>query len=269
MSYSNPDSKAAQLRATDRAHVVAIDTQIHELQERIRVLQTEREPCQQRLDAYRYPVLTLPNEITSGIFLHFIPPYPACPPLRGIASPTSLTHICRKWREIALTSPRLWRAFCTGYTAHHLAPSPHAPIYWQHVQLDLAADDVALINGPMPLLESLCLDVDFDYTHPATTARDFPRLRSVALYGGIHGNWLPISQLTSLTFQDVEPTNYYLPILQEAVNLVRLHLIDCDTDVPPQTNVKLDQLQTLVLVRPYEDVEGAACQIVMKPALAD
>ncbi|KAJ7641164.1 hypothetical protein FB45DRAFT_712335, partial [Roridomyces roridus] len=56
------------------------------------------------------PVLTLPNEITSEIFVHFLPPYPVCPPMTGLDSPTSLTHICRQWREIALATPKLWRA---------------------------------------------------------------------------------------------------------------------------------------------------------------
>ncbi|KAJ7641171.1 hypothetical protein FB45DRAFT_714809, partial [Roridomyces roridus] len=60
----------------------------------------------------------LPNEITSEIFLHFLPPYPACPPLTGLGSPTSLTHICRKWREISWATPKLWRAFSTAYKAN-------------------------------------------------------------------------------------------------------------------------------------------------------
>ncbi|KAJ7854619.1 hypothetical protein B0H13DRAFT_1480666, partial [Mycena leptocephala] len=57
------------------------------------------------------PVLTLPNEIISEIFVHFLPIYPRFPPLHGSLSPTSLTHICRKWHEIALATPLLWRAF--------------------------------------------------------------------------------------------------------------------------------------------------------------
>jgi hypothetical protein len=65
---------------------------------------------QQRLDSYRYPVLTLPNEIVSELFIHFLPIYPSCPPLTGILSPSTLTQICREWREIALATPALWRA---------------------------------------------------------------------------------------------------------------------------------------------------------------
>ncbi|KAJ7641150.1 hypothetical protein FB45DRAFT_862401 [Roridomyces roridus] len=76
----------------------------------------ERDESQQRLDAYRYPVLTLPNEIVSEIFVHTLPLYPACPPLMGPASPIPLAHICRKWREIAVSTPGLWRSICaTAY----------------------------------------------------------------------------------------------------------------------------------------------------------
>ncbi|KAJ7106445.1 hypothetical protein C8R43DRAFT_906192, partial [Mycena crocata] len=56
------------------------------------------------------PVLTLPNEIVAEIFLHFLPDYPECPSPTGLFSPTILTHICRKWREIACATPSLWRA---------------------------------------------------------------------------------------------------------------------------------------------------------------
>ncbi|KAJ7187792.1 hypothetical protein C8R46DRAFT_1340738 [Mycena filopes] len=66
--------------------------------------------AQERLDAYKYPVLTLPPEIVSEIFTHFLPTYPDCPPLTGTFSPTRLTHICRAWREISLGTPSLWRA---------------------------------------------------------------------------------------------------------------------------------------------------------------
>nr|GAT47055.1 predicted protein [Mycena chlorophos] len=68
----------------------------------------ERRGEQSRTDAY--PVLTLPGEIITEIFQHYLPPYPDCAPLFGEGSPLCLTHICRLWREIARKSPRLWRA---------------------------------------------------------------------------------------------------------------------------------------------------------------
>jgi hypothetical protein len=42
--------------------------------------------------------LTLPNEIVSEIFVHFVPPYPESPAFTGILSPATLSQICRQWR---------------------------------------------------------------------------------------------------------------------------------------------------------------------------
>ncbi|KAJ7186379.1 hypothetical protein C8R46DRAFT_1341827 [Mycena filopes] len=56
------------------------------------------------------PIPNLPPEIASEIFLHFLPVYPECPPPSGSTSPVLLPQICRHWREIALSTPRLWRA---------------------------------------------------------------------------------------------------------------------------------------------------------------
>ncbi|KAJ7608227.1 hypothetical protein FB45DRAFT_1067598 [Roridomyces roridus] len=53
-------------------------------------------------------MLTLPSEITSEIFTHFLPPYPQRPPLAGPHFPWSLLQICRQWRDVALTIPTLW-----------------------------------------------------------------------------------------------------------------------------------------------------------------
>ncbi|KAJ7780182.1 hypothetical protein DFH07DRAFT_794099 [Mycena maculata] len=58
----------------------------------------------------KYPVLTLPPEIVSEIFTHLLPVYPLRPPTSVLRSPTILSHICSRWREIALTTLALWRA---------------------------------------------------------------------------------------------------------------------------------------------------------------
>ncbi|KAJ7130371.1 hypothetical protein C8R44DRAFT_872182 [Mycena epipterygia] len=97
--------------AADRACIAAIRARIEELEARdSRPLQEEMDSAQGRLDSYTYPVLTLPNEIMSEIFVHFLPVYPKRPPLIGLLSPALLGQICRKWREIALSTPELWRA---------------------------------------------------------------------------------------------------------------------------------------------------------------
>jgi hypothetical protein len=94
----------------DRARVADLDAQISHLERSLSALREEKNLAQERLDSYKYPVLTLPNEIVSEIFIHSLPAYPEYPPLTGLHSPTLLTHICRRWREIALGAPALWRA---------------------------------------------------------------------------------------------------------------------------------------------------------------
>ncbi|KAF8207828.1 hypothetical protein K438DRAFT_345499 [Mycena galopus ATCC 62051] len=57
-----------------------------------------------------YPVLTLPNEITSEIFVHCLEPlfsHDGSTP-NPLDVPMVLLHVCRKWRYIALSTPGLW-----------------------------------------------------------------------------------------------------------------------------------------------------------------
>ncbi|KAJ7720934.1 hypothetical protein B0H16DRAFT_380717 [Mycena metata] len=96
--------------AADHARIAVIRAKILELERSLSSLNEESDLLQHRLDSYTYPVLTLPNELVSEIFLHFLPVYPQPPPIIGRSSPNVLGQICRKWREIAFRTPALWRA---------------------------------------------------------------------------------------------------------------------------------------------------------------
>ncbi|KAJ7700315.1 hypothetical protein B0H17DRAFT_1128738 [Mycena rosella] len=109
-SATGATEATASERAADRARVEGLEAQILEPQHTLGALQQEKDLAQGRLDVYRYPVLTLPNEIVSEIFIHFLPIYPHRSPLIGPRSPALLGQICRKWRDIALSTPELWRA---------------------------------------------------------------------------------------------------------------------------------------------------------------
>ncbi|KAJ7156540.1 hypothetical protein C8R43DRAFT_414589, partial [Mycena crocata] len=89
----------------DRARLKGVEAEILQLEQSLRLLRMERHCIEARLDR-RYPILTLPNEIVSEIFLHSLPTYLDC----RLLSPTLLTHLCHKWRQIALATPALWRA---------------------------------------------------------------------------------------------------------------------------------------------------------------
>lgn len=100
----------ASERAAVRTQIEEIDAQMVEMERSFGCLQEKRNSLRGRLDTYRYPVLNLPNEVVSEIFVRFLPVYPKRAPAFGPLSPTLLTQICHKWREIALSTPALWRA---------------------------------------------------------------------------------------------------------------------------------------------------------------
>ncbi|KAJ7762607.1 hypothetical protein B0H16DRAFT_1263925, partial [Mycena metata] len=71
-----------------------------------RRLTEEKITIQRSLDSIVYPVLTLPVEITTEIFVRCLPRYSAYP--SGNVAPMLLGRICRQWRNIACSTPRLW-----------------------------------------------------------------------------------------------------------------------------------------------------------------
>ncbi|KAJ7487320.1 hypothetical protein B0H11DRAFT_1035182 [Mycena galericulata] len=103
------ESKAA--RAATRARISELDIEIETLKHSLETLLLERTKCREALDTYRYPVLMLPAEITSEIFTNFLPAYPERSPLVGPSSPSFLTNISRRWRDVALSTPTLWSSF--------------------------------------------------------------------------------------------------------------------------------------------------------------
>ncbi|KAF8207674.1 hypothetical protein K438DRAFT_342392 [Mycena galopus ATCC 62051] len=224
-------------------------------------LRSEEILMQQRLQSYIYPVLTLPPEIVSEIFIRVLPPYPRCPPLTGPLSPTSLTHICRQWREIAVSTPALWRAIPLSLSKHlpferqaHIwdlwpkrsgscplsiecdddeekrllkAATPHRT-RWEYLKLRTFGSQPPAIAGGMPLLRHLDLQL-YDSEGPpfaanAITFHDLPLLRSAVL-DDIATFWviLPWAQLTSLALNRVY-LHECVPILQQTCNLVHCEL---------------------------------------------
>ncbi|KAJ7903836.1 hypothetical protein B0H13DRAFT_1621021, partial [Mycena leptocephala] len=244
-------------------------------------LRTEKTEVQGRLDSYIYPVLTLPNETVSDIFIHFVPPYPQCPPLTGILSPTTLTQICRQWREVALATPELWRAIrlsddwipsekqqhiadtwlsrssccplSIDYPTREFLPSliSHRP-RWEHLKLLSPPFGMAPIEGPMPLLRHLDLSLP---TATNFAFHDAPLLRTVVLRDPYALSvTLPWVQLTSLTLHCVFPVACQR-ILQQTVNLVHgeLHLwVNPKENFQPGPDISLPRLETLV-VNPFGD----------------
>ncbi|KAJ7142008.1 hypothetical protein C8R43DRAFT_1016121 [Mycena crocata] len=268
--------------AADRARLGQID-------ELIRELERERASIRARISEYKYPILTLPNEITSEIFIHFLPPYPLCPPTIGRRSPTLLTHICRKWRKIAHATPALWRAISLTFgnpdidqgekkaallklwltrsgacpvsiqMEHSDTDSVHelmdvvvtSRARWEYLALNwIPADTLPLLVGPTPLLRQLEMALAAPPYSPLLFDTA-PLLQTVNLgCFAIPNSNLPWVQLTSLTLQRVSVSEC-TPILQQTPDLVKCVLaIHLEEGTNHLVDVTLSRLESLALIRP-------------------
>ncbi|KAJ7639337.1 hypothetical protein FB45DRAFT_425045 [Roridomyces roridus] len=92
-----------------RYQVARLSRQISAQERRLQEMRAQLHPLQLRLDALTYPVLTLPLEITSEIFLHCLPVvHSGVDGISTSEAPLLLLRICRQWRRIALSTPALW-----------------------------------------------------------------------------------------------------------------------------------------------------------------
>ncbi|KAJ7615455.1 hypothetical protein FB45DRAFT_1035443 [Roridomyces roridus] len=92
-----------------RQHLASLEQQITLLQSQIVALQADQKAAQEQLAAIVYPVLTLPNDITSEIFLQYSDDYPT-----DSCSPLLLARVCSSWRQVALSTHGIWAHFGCG-----------------------------------------------------------------------------------------------------------------------------------------------------------
>ncbi|KAJ7462075.1 hypothetical protein FB451DRAFT_478594 [Mycena latifolia] len=89
-----------------RARLAAIDATIIQQRTLLEHLERDRRAIYNELQSFTYPVLTLPPEITSDIFLHSLPD--ESQPTDPLSSPLLLRTVCKTWKNIALSTPALW-----------------------------------------------------------------------------------------------------------------------------------------------------------------
>ncbi|KAJ7467529.1 hypothetical protein FB451DRAFT_394160 [Mycena latifolia] len=238
-SIENPSADWGQVRR-----------RLAQLTELIDTLTTERQLLQTALDSVVYPVLTLPPEITSNIFLQSIPE--DATPSRH-ASPLLLTQICHQWRAIALATPGLWQSItlehvwqptgchCTALLQMWLQYSATRPLFLSfgcEVQMQRLID-TSLIHCHR--WQEITLSSHVTLTAPHT---HFPILRKVTLARHIGGTVvihnapelrqanfrtvptfvvaLPWARLTSLAVQTFAHASDCLPMLIHCSNLRHL-----------------------------------------------
>ncbi|KAJ7659314.1 hypothetical protein DFH06DRAFT_1044524 [Mycena polygramma] len=166
-------------------------------------------------------VETLPPEIIAEIFVNFLPKFPEFAPCSGILSPLILCRICRYWREVALSTPALWKSISIAidesdpHEAEKLelfktwiarsgncplsinlvgSESPVLPQFietavvhcprWEQLEVLLPFDYLHLVQGEMPLLQKLVfgpIELRHDVESPLTLFDHAPQLRRVLL----------------------------------------------------------------------------------------
>ncbi|KAJ7259421.1 hypothetical protein C8J57DRAFT_499821 [Mycena rebaudengoi] len=191
-----------------RSRISELDCHILALEDALAAARGEREKLELRLYDFTYPILTLPVEITSEIFISSLPEYPKCPPMTGLTSPALLGQVCRQWRDVALHTPRLWRAvmidvqfnteraFSALNTLHNwlirsadyplsICLEVHHPIdyldprwtdaiimhaaRWEYAKFIVPFDILGWIQGPFPLLRDLTIGPSGLHERPLAT----------------------------------------------------------------------------------------------------
>ncbi|KAJ7608368.1 hypothetical protein FB45DRAFT_946532 [Roridomyces roridus] len=89
-----------------RAHLAAVDAAISAQLNHMQNLQNYRHSVLQELGAIVYPVLSLPNEITTEIFIQRLPDFPELNN-NSRTLPLAPLGVCRAWRALAICTPQL------------------------------------------------------------------------------------------------------------------------------------------------------------------
>ncbi|KAJ6548573.1 hypothetical protein B0H19DRAFT_1378987 [Mycena capillaripes] len=168
-----------------------------------RQLMKEKITVQASLNLIVYPILILPVEITTEIFLHCLPS--AVVPLR-------LSRVCQQWRDIAYSNPRLWTVMKIGFQTD------------DHRGFHTFIRDWLLRAGTMALtLHFIILpDRRWGNSDPTFTT---PTLCSCLKYCPFTDSW---GRLTSFHGDDFTPAEC-LQLLTHATRLVRCdfrHVVD-------------------------------------------
>lgn len=165
------------------------------------------------------PVCRLPTEVLSQIFCHCLPQFLAVENLdipSKLTAPMLLTRICRRWREVAVDMPNLWRmlsvevtdrnwqqvAFCYESWLKRAGGRPLSLRLWVHED-DHSAKLQRLLQPYVSQVSSLCINLRRSDAPELDMFTDFRALQemSVYVYDDITGSeaFLPASMTRSFS----------------------------------------------------------------------
>ncbi|KDQ65106.1 hypothetical protein JAAARDRAFT_28770 [Jaapia argillacea MUCL 33604] len=234
-----------------------------------------RERVQDAHQAIRAPILRLPVEVISEIFIACLPDRPAWYPHKKDTIHV-VTHVCRRWRQIALSTPSLWchfvivrpskvqgRIFQSKYLQTMLSRSGNLPLSfstvfdqheaasdlllptierWQHVRLygpvQYARGILNNTPGEFPTLETLVI-APLRRVVPSRLqpTTPFHIIRAPCLRTVLVGQFADHSQLILPWSQLTRLTLRCLIPLSEYPAFLRKcpNLVDCELGIPFRT----------------------------------
>ncbi|KAJ7202661.1 hypothetical protein GGX14DRAFT_654014 [Mycena pura] len=190
-----------------RAQLDDIEKSLAALESQMTSLRAQKERLLTDLDSLKYPVLTLPNEITVEIFMHFVSlmrqEYYLPQPYHGLLK---LASVCQSWRAVTLSTCALWN---DGI----------------EVDCDRICDAGQLLKVCLPRAGSLPLDLDIQL--PANDSFSMDTIISTL---GLYGSQWRNVHLSSLMpwSSSIFPINRFpsfLPLL-ECLKLSKLQVND-------------------------------------------
>ncbi|KAJ7193874.1 hypothetical protein GGX14DRAFT_527763 [Mycena pura] len=182
----------AQLRASLEEVQTAIRRQLEPAILSELPVHRKRQALERRLGLIVYPVLTLPNEIVSRIFVDCLPDHGRVRP----SQTALLAQICRRWRDIALETCELWSSVDLTSTRHitdqflltWISRGKQYPLSWTlRAGFDRVCAFIPMIACRLWRLE-LCLAWT-SYRKLANNRTSFPNLRQLALLP-LYNSWL-------------------------------------------------------------------------------
>ncbi|KAJ7130986.1 hypothetical protein C8R46DRAFT_1235981 [Mycena filopes] len=235
-----------------RAELAALNASAAQYRILLEEVEQRTAAVQAALDAVIFPILTLPPEVTTEIFLHCAVATRASrhdlgPPPKDILN---LTGICRRWRNLALSIPRLWSTLNLDNLWHVAQEDMAAPIRgsvalehcrcasngwatWnpkhKNLSLSVTSGRVCDLNDTLsfPLLETLNLShfaatIFLSTTPPILAFRATPRLRHLCIYGISPPSLVGIRwELLESVRTSLAPGDERLDIISQAPSLLK------------------------------------------------
>ncbi|KAJ7262986.1 hypothetical protein C8J57DRAFT_1719207 [Mycena rebaudengoi] len=269
-----------------RAQLAKIEEKTSALLSQLQLLGEQRQSILQQLDAVVYPVLTLPSDVTAEIFMHYLGNFPVITYYDALQAypPLLLASVCREWRRVALSFPRLWATLSLKWNPRTVHDREQLLKCWLLraggclLDLDLSDSDLtksksisAAVVQYAPQLRKLTLTAPQSASHfssvtggaqlcfpalqaltvnrPPTTITAFgdaPRLREVCISGGSSSFIaLPWHQLMRLDLK-YQSAASALQVLEQASNLEVLSLWRISDSDDEQTPIVMKNLHTLI-----------------------